>query len=191
MLAEQHYRKRMAHFKPLGKQNVPSLLDCSVRQALRQLKHAIEGNHAAASFACGGSIGTTETEPGDGTPNMPRHPPVRVFWKSPRDYQARSLILPSNHFPDLTHQGLQELAKDCRSATLGKEVNDATDSNCWGLDPGHFATNFDLSRCGIVDRVEQILLPVVGGSDKPERYFHKLRADLKSLEVGRRLISNV
>ena len=191
ILADQHYRKRMAHFELQEQQSVPSLLDCSVKQALRQLKQAIECEHASASFACGGSISIIGTESGDENPGTPRHPPVHIFWMSPSGSQARSLVLPSSHISDLTHQGLQELVKDCRSATLGKELDDAIDTNCWGMDRAHFATNFDLARCGIVDRVEQILLQVASGSKKSELQFHKLRAELESLHVSGCLDSNV
>jgi hypothetical protein len=81
---------------------------------------------------------------------------------------------------------LQELIRDCSPATFDKGEQDVLDSTyrkAGKMDPESFATTFDPDHFGILENVEQILLPSVKNDEKSKPHLRKLSATLYKLNV--------
>jgi len=79
---------------------------------------------------------------------------------------------------------LQQLVTDCIPATFGRGAQDILDTsyrNAGKIDASNFVTSFHPANFGIINNIEQILLPSIS-SDK-ELHIRRLTAELYKLNV--------
>lgn len=152
-----------------------SLSKTAFTAVCRQLEESIRSEKASASFACGGTI-PVETIPVKGTveaPEVKPSGPINVFWKLKSE--ARKLTLPlGSSFEDDAEDGsdtrLRQLVADCEPAGFGRGQEDVMDPEyrkAGKLETHQFATSFHPADFGIVERVEQVLLPSLNEPNKP------------------------
>lgn len=157
---------------------VPTLSQAAERQVLKQLKEAVTGEQTTANYCCGGVIPTStiieETGPrsavfGDRT-RPAVSPPVVIRWDDPtNDNLTRKIQFP--------------LSGKSSSLVLDAFLAACQPSN--GLHPTQFSTNFNLHDYGILDAINQILLPEYDGHILSNRKEHLgLVAELVKLNAS-------
>ncbi|KAJ5634104.1 hypothetical protein N7528_001946 [Penicillium herquei] len=138
----------------------------------RQLEKSILSEKASASFVCGGTIPIKlETTSNSGTDNaknttVKSSDPVTIYWDAKPDEpeEAHKLVLPGNGSDDIASSAskLQQLVAACEPAGFGqgqKTVMDTEYRSAGKLEPRRFATTFHPADFGIIDSIEQILVP--------------------------------
>ena len=136
---------------------------------LRNLSASVNGHAAAATFACGGSV--------DGH--------VTIRWDSGNQ---RKISFPFAEDDTASQRAMTELVQHCQPATFGLDDRDVLDENyrkAIKLDNAAFSTNFHPHDHGIVDAVEQILMPstLASGNEAGGQSFG-VRAELYKLNVS-------
>lgn len=126
----------------------------------------------------------------------PFSPPVHIFWAPGDDNKARKLILPVNDdaVHDSSIERLRQLVVDCDVASFGKGQQDVVDPEyrkAGKLDPHNFASSFHPADFGILENVEQILLPSISTDTQNRLPFRKLSAELYKLNVCRKWLSRL
>ena len=135
---------------------------------LRKLSDAVNGHAATATFACGGSVPIIDEaaaiqEPG----KLAVSPPVALRWDAAMDTKA-PITFPLSQEEAHFGEYLGALVQACQPATFGiggRDVLDVGYRKAGKLDTSQFSSNFHPHDCGIIDTVQQILLPstVKGG----------------------------
>lgn len=159
-------------------------------ELLKQLSSAINGEAVSAAFACGGSIPvTSDYDENIGLLAGLVNPPVTVRWDSSYNPAAVSKVaFPIQSDDEAAGANFNALLDRCQPATFGtdgRDVLDETYRKASKLDNEIFCTDFHPHDCGIVDAVQQILLPStvpaeqLGFSGGP----YGVRADLYKLNV--------
>ncbi|KAL8766872.1 MAG: hypothetical protein Q9209_006468 [Squamulea sp. 1 TL-2023] len=147
-------------------------------ELLRKLSAAVNGHAVTATFACGGLIELTGTSKDVGPPG------VTIRWDA-GDYRDHNKIL----FPCSSNDGgaLEALVQHCQPATFGLGNRDVLDEGyrkAGKLDNTAFSTNFHPHDYGIVDAVQQVLMPsAVGGARKDATAACGVRAELYKLNI--------
>ncbi|GLA46308.1 hypothetical protein AnigIFM63604_009780 [Aspergillus niger] len=165
-----------------------SLATGAFTQACRQLREAIESETSSASFACGGSIPITNLIDSEQSAAGPMSPRVQiVHWGDEHEFTAQRLTLPLlNDASDSSIHGLQELLDACQPASFGRGGQDILDPEyrrAGKLDPDRFLTSFHPADFGIIELIEQILLPGISSETENRLQFRKLKAELYKLNV--------
>ena len=131
---------------------------------LQKLATAVDGHAATATFACGGSVPILNLSPGNlgaGAQNL--IPSVIIRWDSSNSYASHSKIaFPLPDHDDVSRRMFNDLLHQCDPATFGVGGRDILDEDyrkAAKLDASDFSTNFHPHDCGILDSVQQILLP--------------------------------
>ena len=163
---------------------------------LRELANAIDGQAAAATFACGGSVPISETDksvlPSKQTaPTEPHCQPITLIWDLQNESAMSKMVFPLQPY-SAADPALFRLLQSCTPATFGLQGHDVLDVNyrrASKLDVSDFLTNFHPHDCGIIDAIYQVLLP----STLPERQGpgigqNGVRAELYKLNVGTSLL---
>ncbi|PYI02019.1 hypothetical protein BO78DRAFT_400862 [Aspergillus sclerotiicarbonarius CBS 121057] len=158
-------------------------------ETCQQLKEAIESETSAASFACGGTIPmaeTTDSADSADPASQPTSSGVRV-WIAGNDSTARRLTLPvAGETADSSANALQELVATCQPASFGRGGEDVIDPEyrqAGKLDPEDFLTSFHPADHGIIELIEQVLLPGISSDTENRLQFRKLKAELYKLNV--------
>lgn len=145
------------------------------------------------SFTCGGSI-AVRTDKIDldvswvTNPTEPIHSsPINIFWASKDKAEVNKVTLPIEGDGDSDEMSkLRKLVGDCSPASFGrgqKDVLDETYRRAGKLDLEDFASSFHPADFGLIQHVEQTLLPSVL-SDKENSFQAKgLIAELYKLNV--------
>ena len=133
-------------------------------ELLKQLSSAINGEAVNAAFACGGSIPVkAHHDKTIGSMAGLVNPPVTLRWDSSDNQNAVSMVaFPFQSDDEPASASFNALLKRCQPATFGadgKDVLDETYRKAGKLDNEIFCTDFHPHDCGIVDAVQQILLP--------------------------------
>ncbi|KAJ5114130.1 hypothetical protein N7456_002664 [Penicillium angulare] len=190
----------------------PSIPKLSTDESLRSLQESIVGAKASATFVCGGTIPIIEhpnPNPSDTeskskskstlkasqAKSPPSHSPKtpssrHIFWTK-EDNTARRLNLPLSQTPesqpiDSSKERLKQLISDCEPATFGYKKEDILDPsyrNAGKLDPNRFACNFHPCEHGILENIEQILLPGLNNTEQNTLPFRKLSVELYKLNI--------
>ncbi|KAJ5926048.1 hypothetical protein N7516_007821 [Penicillium verrucosum] len=152
----------------------PSLTNLAFKEVCRQLEAFVVGDKASAWFHI--------------PPPISVSPPVRICWYTDGDNISRVLTLPldSNADSKSTSDDLHQLVVGCEPASFGKgqeEVLDPRYRKARKLEPRHFFTSFHPSDFGILQNVEQILLPNFNTLSQNALPFRKLSAELYKLNV--------
>ena len=150
---------------------------------LQELSAAVDGHAAAATFACGGSVPISECFAGAyDAAEEPMYPEITIRWDSNDSSKVSKLA-----FPLQDQDALMSLLAHCQPATFGlggKDVLDESYRKASKLDRSEFSTDFHPHDCGIVDSIQQILLPsVVKGGQGIGIGPHGVRAELYKLNV--------
>lgn len=170
----------------------PSKKASSSRSAVDS-KDSIEGEHSSSSFACGGTIPINSKNPEpEGPENTPSDttrtsPPVRLTWSSEINNQsAQKLTLPLSDTPVSNAAVLDQLVQTCIPASFGRGDQDVLDPSyrqAGKLDGDMFLSSFDPAGFGILQNIEQILLPSLSTEMQNELQFRRIRAELYKLNV--------
>ncbi|KAK2734712.1 hypothetical protein FQN57_001482 [Myotisia sp. PD_48] len=170
----------------------PRLAEPEGADALDELRVAIMGEKAASMFAYGGSIGIVDKKPAD--PRVLRETtPISLFWVGEDKKIARNAILPTPQQASTeTVNSVEQLVRDCVPATFGLNQEDVLDLNyrsAGKLDPSQFGVNFHPADFGILETIEQLLLPSVELYEKGHEdedmpiAVRRVRAELYKLNV--------
>jgi hypothetical protein len=158
-------------------------------EVCRQLKNLIDAQKSSTPFACGGSIPIRDPDATDDSDSVPRifSVPVKIFWATSNDSNARKLVLPIDDSTSESSQStLQKLVDDCPLATFGrgqKDVFDPEYRKAGKMEPSHFSTTFHPANFGIIENIEQRLLPSISTTTQNSLGFRKLTAELYKLNV--------
>lgn len=154
----------------------------------RQLKDFIDGEQAAASFSCGGTITVDKNGTDQGGTNS-TSPPVLVFWSPSQGTSARKLVLPLDEStPEATPQVLHDLVASCDQASFGlgdKDVLDPAYRKAGKINPDQFATSFHPADFGILESIEKVLLPSISEEVDNILQYRKIKAELYKLNVSK------
>lgn len=159
----------------------------------------------ASSTDTSHTITETSTAEGGNSLSLPGQrssPPVRIFWTSkdeaktdePRDKvqkldsRAQKLILPLNskNLSDSNMERLHQLVADCEPASFGRGQEDVLDPEyrmAGKLDAEQFASSFHPADFGIIENIEQILLPRFNSDNENYVWLRRLRVELYKLNV--------
>ena len=131
---------------------------------LQKLASAVDGHAATATFACGGSLpdvgfGTGKLGPDTRNPV----PSITIRWDARNAYNTQSKIaFPLADGDNVSPKMFKDLLHHCDPATFGvggRDVLDEEYRKAAKLDASDFSTNFHPHDCGILDSIQQILLP--------------------------------
>ena len=154
---------------------------------LQSLSAAVSGQAATATFACGGSVPIVEpavTRDAVVTEPKPSCLPVALRWDAPAGSKIVFPLQPELEASQLT---LNALENACQPATFELAGNDVLDENyrrAIKLDASAFSTNFHPHDCGILESIQQILLPsTIGGGQLIGIGPKGVRAELYNLNV--------
>ncbi|PLB43732.1 hypothetical protein P170DRAFT_441188 [Aspergillus steynii IBT 23096] len=158
----------------------------TMTDSCRQLKEFIDGEQATASFSCGGTI-HVDAHAANTPGQKQTSPPVNVFWSPNHDTSARKLVLPlSKPSHDDTPHILHELVASCDPASFGlgeKDVIDPAYRKAGKINPDQFATSFHPADFGILESIEQVLLPSISDELDNALRSRKIKAELYKLNV--------
>lgn len=165
-----------------------SLHQNALAKVLGLLRDAVEEEEIATLFSCGGSVSVNAHKRGDDEEQTSQtSPPVVIFWNSECNGNPRKIVLPQEHAIVAGSSTLEQLVGDCAPATFGlgnKDVLDSTYRNAGKLDANCFCTSFHPADFGILDIIEQILLPSVSSRQENELQLRRVRAELYKLNVS-------
>lgn len=131
---------------------------------LRELSAAVNGHAATATFACGGFVpivdesASSAVDPGKSIGCRP----VTIRCDNPLIDNNVSITFPQSNTNDHFDKQLQALLRTCGRATFGiggQDVLDESYRKADKLDASQFSSNFHPHDSGILDSVQQILLP--------------------------------
>ena len=133
---------------------------------LQDLSAAVNGQAAAATFACGGSVPIVEPA---AMANSSHSEPIRTCSPITLRYDAGSsasakskISFPLSPNPEESQSMLDGLINGCQPATFGLEGKDVLDESyrkATKLEASAFSTSFHPHDCGIIESIQQILLP--------------------------------
>ena len=157
---------------------------------LQSLSDAVSGQAATATFACGGSVPIVEpavTRDAVVTEPKPSCLPVALRWDAPTFPTGSKIVFPLQFEKEASQLMLNALEKVCQPATFGLAGNDVLDENyrrAIKLDASTFPTNFHPHDCGIIESIQQILLPsTIGGGQLIGIGPKGVRVELYNLNV--------
>lgn len=148
----------------------------------RQLQDLIEKESSKASFACGGSISISKSATAKAKAQAQCSAPINLFWASATDDAVHKLTLPESS----TESSVEQLAKDCTVASFGRGGQDVVDTayrQAGKLDITQFASTFHPADFGLLENIEQILVPDMGKKPKDDTHSRKLIAERYKLNV--------
>lgn len=153
-------------------------------ESCRQLKRFIDDEQATATFACSGTIPISESQPEETLVSAP----VSIFWSTGNGSTAHKLVLPLNGTVQESSAGaLQQLVADCDPASFGlgdKDVIDPEYRRAVKLNPDQFASSFHPANHGIIEDIEQILLPSFSSEHENKSQSPKIHAELYKFNVS-------
>ena len=157
---------------------------------LQDLSTAVNGQAAAATFACGGSIPIADPAfTTDDTTSSPVRTcaPITLRWDASASGLDSKISFPLPAEKVVSGPMLRALVNACQPATFGfggKDVLDESYRKATKLDVSSFSTNFHPHDCGILGSVQQILLPsIVAGGQSLGVGPQGARAELYNLNV--------
>ncbi|KAJ5483787.1 hypothetical protein N7530_003033 [Penicillium desertorum] len=166
----------------MASSSAPSLANLAFEEICRRLEAFVNGKKASASFVCGGLVPIDANTASSIPSQTTMSPPVRVWWQTDGDNILRKLTLPiDSQAGSKTESGLRQLVIDCEPASFGKGQQDVLDPKyrkAGKLEPRSFLTSFHPSDFGILQNVEQILLPNFNTDLENRLPFQKMHAEL-------------
>ncbi|WEW55731.1 oxidoreductase [Emydomyces testavorans] len=168
---------------------VSSLHDSALTNLLKQLGSAVDGQQAIATFTCGGSIEVTrepELRKELGAP-LRDSQAITIAWWPESGGNPRRIQLPAADGESSNGlSSLEQLVRDCSPAKFGcgdQDVLDLSYRDAGKLDAENFCCSFHPADFGILDTIEQMLLPSISTMQQNELEFRRVRAELYKLNV--------
>ena len=164
-------------------------METSNTALLQKLASAVDGHAATATFACGGSVPILDLSTSSFGPHAQNLvPSITIRWDPRSSYMSQSkLAFPLPVHDDVSHQMFNNLLHHCDPATFGvggRDVLDEEYRKAAKLDASDFSTDFHPHDCGILDSVQQILLPsIIQGGQCIGIGPQGIRAELYKLNV--------
>ncbi|KAI9926316.1 hypothetical protein MW887_004080 [Aspergillus wentii] len=181
ILMEKQYRQRTG-----TAEHTDTARQAAFNDTCRRLRESIEGEKASALFSCGGTIGIGEAEAGQKVVSQTSSP-VSIFWATEKNSTARKVVLPlDSTTQESSADVLQQLVAACDPASFGRGDENVVDPKyrkAGKIDPTQFATSFHPADFGIIENIEQILLPSISTETENKLQFRKLSAELYKLNV--------
>ncbi|KAJ5381350.1 Oxoglutarate/iron-dependent dioxygenase [Penicillium cataractarum] len=179
-----------------------SLSRIAFKTVCSQLEKSLSNEKASASFACGGTIpvkcthaanlrsSTAEEVPETGE-RLKSSGPVNIFWELNDASTARKLTLPLSTSVETNDSSssmtrLGQLVADCEPAPFGRNQETVLDTQyrkAGKLETHQFATTFHPADFGIIERVEQVLLPSLQKLMQQFLEIRRLEVELYKLNV--------
>lgn len=160
--------------------------------AYSRLVQLITKEQAKTSFACGGTVPVIAADDNISGVSWVATPdqlissrPVNVFWSSKDDGSALKITLPTND--DRSSASVEKLAADCSPASFGRGGEDVLDESyrrAGKMELKDFATSFHPADFGLVQNIEQVLLPSIISDEDNSLQCKGLVADLYKLNVS-------
>ena len=158
---------------------------------LQKLASAVDGHAATATFACGGSLPVVDfgTDKG-GRKTQNLVPSITLRWdaRNAGNNTQSKVSFPLADDDNVSRQIFNNLLHNCDPATFGvggRDVLDEEYRKAVKLDTSDFSTNFHPHDCGILDSIQQILLPsTIKGGQGIGIGPQGVRAELYKLNVG-------
>lgn len=157
---------------------------------LRKLSAAVNGHAATATFACGGSVPIIDesaglvVDPG----KLAVCSPVKIRCDTSLVHNRAYMIFPYHDSKARFDEELQALLRKCGRATFGiggRDVLDEGYRKASKLDASQFSSNFHPHDCGILDSIQQVLLPsTVRGGLELGGGPQSIKAELYKLNVS-------
>ena len=157
---------------------------------LQKLASAVDGHAATATFACGGSLPVVDSSTGKLGPDTQNLvPSITLRWDARNAYKTQSkVVFPLADRDNVSRQLFKDLLHHCDPATFGvggRDVLDEEYRKAAKLDASDFSSNFHPHDCGILDSIQQILLPsTIRGGQGIGIGPQGVRAELYKLNVG-------
>jgi hypothetical protein len=154
----------------------------------RQLEESIRSEKASSSFACGGTIPVKNPVDAQDAGAVNSSGSINIFWKLKSE--AQKLTLPLGRSVDAedgSDTRLRQLVADCEPAGFGRGQEPVMDSKyrkAGKLENSRFATSFHPADFGIVERVEQVLLPTLDKLDENILQIRRMHIELYKLNVS-------
>ena len=131
---------------------------------LQKLASAVDGHAATATFACGGSVPILDLSTGKFGPDAQKlAPSIIIRWDPSNTYTTQSKIaFPFSEHDQVSRKMFHNLLHHCDPATFGvggRDILDEAYRKAAKLDASDFSTNFHPHDCGILNSIQQILLP--------------------------------
>jgi hypothetical protein len=162
-----------------------------------QLRDAVDGYQSTANYCCGGSIPISPSAETrqivvnvPGTSNFPIvAPPVTLRWDTPGNPDlAQKIQFPLDGQNPNSNALLQGLFRACSPGTFGLgggNIGNVPYHRAGKLDRERFSSNFHPHDYGIVDAVQQILLPDFNSPGLDGRADHRgVLAELHQFNVS-------
>ncbi|KAJ5717430.1 hypothetical protein N7488_003076 [Penicillium malachiteum] len=160
-------------------QKAKTLSKIAFDKVCSQLEKSIQSERASASFVCGGTI-PIKLEASSSSAEKAKNPTVKssdlvtIYWDAKPDSpeEAHKLVLPGNGSDDIASSAskLQQLVSACEPAGVGK------------LEPRRFATTFHPADFGIIDSIEQILVPQLNLMNEELLAVRRVELELHKLD---------
>lgn len=160
---------------------------------IERLSELICTQQSKTSFTCGGSIAVRTGKNDSDTswvtnPTEPIHSsPINIFWASKRKGKVNKVTLPIKGDGDSDKMSkLRKLVGDCSPASFGRGQKEVLDETYWRagkMDLEDFATSFHPADFGLIQHVEQTLLPSVLSDSENSFQAKGLIAELYKLNV--------
>ena len=156
---------------------------------LQKLASAVDGHAATATFACGGSLPIVDFSMAKLPDTQNLVPSITLRWDAGNAYNTQSKVaFPLADCDNVSRQTFKDLLHHCDPATFGfggRDVLDEEYRKAAKLDASDFSTNFHPHDCGILDSIQQILLPsTIRGGQGIGIGPQGVRAELYKLNVG-------
>lgn len=163
----------------------------TLSQVFEQLAISVDGEQKKASFSCGGSIAISPDLSGDTRSSRPlgdfvNSPPITIYW-SGENGQLQKTFLPYDKRNDNSPNSPEQLVNSCTPATFGRGEEDVLDTSyrdAGALDPDSFCTTFHPADFGIINSIEQLLLPSIDSTVDNEFLSRRVKAELYKLNVS-------
>lgn len=140
------------------------LQDLAQEKLFENLREAFKGEKEAAVFACGGTTATASTEA-----------PLCTLWFETSNGESHRLDFPATD--------MNILADACSPVSFGFQGQDVVNPSYLKLDNTKFATNFHPYDHGIVDAIQQMLLPTVLAARQSSGGRARVVTDLYKLNI--------
>lgn len=158
---------------------------------LQQLSIVVSGEGALATFACGGSVTIADpaasTLEALATESKASCPPITLRFDVGDGPGQSRVSFPMPQDEELSHSMLETLLNACQPATFGLGGRDILDENyrkAAKLDSTAFSTNFHPQDCGVIESIQQILLPsTIAGGQRIGFGPQGIRTELYKLNV--------
>ncbi|KAI1954612.1 hypothetical protein LOZ59_004814 [Ophidiomyces ophidiicola] len=151
------------------------------KDQLDELRYIIKDSESKALFTCGGSVNIVTQRNDD---LLRGSLPITFYWTSEGKDLYKTMLPEDNSRSDYT--SFQMLVDTCTPATFGlgqQDVLDPSYRHAGKLDVDRFCSTFHPADFGILESIEQTLLPNISSTLQNQLEFRRVKAELYKLNV--------